>query len=124
MISRATTPPIRLALIIAAAASGCAALSDQPASVRDGVLTTPDGRPLYVYKKDAPSQSHCYDFCAVRWSAYSAPGQRPASSDFATILRAEGIWQWTYKGQPLYVRAAGPGDPDDQGLWSPARAIP
>lgn len=130
MSSRNVRALALLTLATAAGLGGCAALSDRPAAFREGTLTTHDGQTLYIYRKDSPSTSHCYDHCAHRWLPFSAKTGGPAGSDFGTIWRAEGIWQWTYKGQPLYTRNRnrnrvasqdeGAGDSD---LWSPVRAV-
>jgi predicted lipoprotein with Yx(FWY)xxD motif len=79
-------------------------------SSKDGVgkfLVDGKGMTLYVFKKDAPGESKCAGECLAKWPAYGGPGAAGLDAkDFATITRADGGKQTTYKGAPLYTFAA------------------
>lgn len=77
------------------------------ASVSFGnVLTDGTGKTLYCFVKDANSTSVCIDGCLITWPVYYAANANPPSgldaADIATITRADGKKQTTYKGWPLY----------------------
>jgi len=77
------------------------------ASVSFGnVLTDGTGKTLYCFVKDANSTSVCVDGCLITWPVYYAANANPPSgldaADIATITRADGKKQTTYKGWPLY----------------------
>jgi predicted lipoprotein with Yx(FWY)xxD motif len=79
-------------------------LATTPAGVK--YLTDAKGMTLYYYTLDTNGQSACAGPCVERWPIYyaesvSAPSPLTAG-DFATITRADGIKQTTYKGWPLY----------------------
>ena len=64
------------------------------------------GRTLYWYTRDTPGQSVCDGNCIKNWPAFyaatvSAPSAMVAT-DFATITRADGTRQTTFRGYPLY----------------------
>ena len=103
------------------------ALADHHAvklSKKDGVgsfLTDARGKALYTFKSDMPGMSHCEGACVESWPVYFAEKvevkEGVAAKDFATITRADGKKQTTYKGMPLYYfsgdKAAG--DTNGQG---------
>jgi predicted lipoprotein with Yx(FWY)xxD motif len=72
-----------------------------------GSVMTADGLTVYVYTKDAPRQTNCYDLCAQNWPplivthtpklAASFPGA------FGSVIRTDGARQLTYKNAPLYL---------------------
>lgn len=71
------------------------------------VLTDSAGRTLYFYSKDAGDTSTCTGGCLAAWPLfYSAElnltDTSLHTSDFATIVRRDGLKQTTYKGWPLY----------------------
>ena len=121
------------ALMLFASIGGSAAA--QPATptvnVADGgelgqILTGPNGRTLYLYKKDVPGISNCYDQCAVNWPPLIAQGDLvvPDGLDGAlgTTVRKDGSQQVTYNGSPVYFwnRDTKPGDTTGQnvgGVW-------
>jgi len=101
------------------------------ANGKDGAyLTDAKGMALYTFKKDTPGKSACAGDCITKWPLFheekvGAPGGLK-ESDFATITRADGQKQTTYKGMPLYffVGDQGPGDTNGQGVagvWSLAK---
>lgn len=92
---------------------------------KDGIgnfLTDAEGKTLYWFTKDSPQQSVCAGPCIEKWPIYYrekvAPPQGVPASDFATIHRADGKPQTTFRGYPLYYwfMDAKPGDTGGQGL--------
>jgi len=92
---------------------------------KDGVgayLTDAAGKTLYWFKKDTPGQSACSGPCVDKWPLYYreavAPPAGLAAADFATINRADGKPQTTFRGYPLYywVNDAKAGDTNGQGF--------
>jgi predicted lipoprotein with Yx(FWY)xxD motif len=73
------------------------------------VITDGDGRTLYFFSIDANGSSGCSGGCETAWPVFLAddvtnvPGL--AAADVATITRADGKKQTTYKGWPLYYFA-------------------
>lgn len=85
--------------------AGCATVAASPADERNGVLVDTRGMTLYIFKKDSPNASTCYDGCAKAWPPYMAqPGAAP-SGDFTLVTRRDGGKQWAYKTMPLYFYA-------------------
>lgn len=93
-------------------------------SAHGSILTDSAGRSLYFFSIDANGSSGCSGDCAVHWPAfYTSDLRLPAGlhdSDFATITRADGNPQLTYKGWPLYYYAgdAAAGDVNGDNLGS------
>lgn len=73
------------------------------------ILTDANGKTLYFFALDANGTSSCSGGCAVAWPVYYAGNETaPAgvtATDIATITRADGQKQTTYKGWPLYYYA-------------------
>ena len=87
-------------------------------------LTDAEGKTLYWFKKDAPGQSACAGPCVEKWPLYfreavAAP-EGVDVKDFATITRADGKSQTTFRGYPLYywINDAKAGDTTGQGFNS------
>lgn len=77
------------------------------------VLTTSSGMTVYVFDRDSPGRSTCYDQCAQYWPPAYAPAGAVATSGLTLIQRADGQMQWaTSNGLPLYtyVNDHAPGD--------------
>jgi predicted lipoprotein with Yx(FWY)xxD motif len=101
-------------------------------SKKEGVgsfLTDIKGMTLYTFKKDTPGKSACEGPCVDNWPLFFREKVEPkdglAAADFATITRADGKKQTTYKGMPLYyfIKDTKPGDTMGQGVkdvWSVA----
>jgi len=70
------------------------------------VFTDGNGKTLYAFAIDANGTSGCTDGCLLTWPVYYAGNETaPAgvtATDIATITRADGKKQTTYKGWPLY----------------------
>jgi predicted lipoprotein with Yx(FWY)xxD motif len=66
------------------------------------------GRALYMFANDTPgsSSSTCTEACLDKWPVFDAKdlevGTGLTLSDFGRFLRADGSWQTTFKGHPLY----------------------
>lgn len=95
-----------LPVLTIVALAGCAGLnaSQMPTRTADGVLTDANGMTLYVFERDLAGngKSACLGQCATNWPALQATANAMPSGDYAVITRADGVQQWTYKGQPLY----------------------
>ncbi len=91
------------------------------------ILTDAEGMSLYFFSKDTKDTSECTDGCLNIWPIFykedlSSLGAGLEAADFATITRADGEKQTTYKGWPLYYyasdNAAGDTNGDDVGnVW-------
>ncbi|WDR01247.1 hypothetical protein PSQ19_10310 [Devosia algicola] len=66
------------------------------------VLTDANGMTLYIFDKDAPGVTNCYEKCAVNWPPLMAETGATASGDFTIVDRTDGTAMWAYKGWPLY----------------------
>ena len=87
-------------------------------------LVGPNGMTLYLFTKDEPDKTNCYDQCAVNWPPLLvAQGETPVAGDGVTgqlgvITRTDGGLQVTYNGTPLYywIKDVVPGDTTGQGV--------
>jgi predicted lipoprotein with Yx(FWY)xxD motif len=70
------------------------------------ILTDADGMTLYLYTKDDPGVSNCYEQCAVAWPPLLTEGTPVADTalggKLGTTERTDGALQVTYNGMPLY----------------------
>ena len=116
-----------LCVVLSLALAGAASADNHAVklSQKDGVekyLTDSNGMTLYVFKKDSPGKSVCAGPCVEKWPLYSrakmAVPEGVNAGDFATITRADGKMQSTYKGWPLYYFAGdkAAGDVKGQGM--------
>lgn len=114
-----------LALLVLAAASGCAAISARngvvPVKLEGGLLVNLDGMTLYVFDRDRAAgarRSVCLGQCALNWPPLAAAEDGSPSEDYEIISRADGTKQWAYKGRPLYlwIKDHKPGDKTGDGL--------
>jgi predicted lipoprotein with Yx(FWY)xxD motif len=73
------------------------------------ILTDGYGKTLYFFTKDVAGTSACSGGCTDAWPIFSVENLRLdvglTATDFATITRADGKKQVTYKGWPLYYYA-------------------
>ena len=86
-------------------------------------LTDAKGMTLYLYTKDAPNLSNCYDQCAQNWPPLIVTSGDPVApadlvGTLGTTMRKDGSTQVTYNGMPLYywVSDSKPGDTTGQGV--------
>jgi predicted lipoprotein with Yx(FWY)xxD motif len=86
------------------------------------VLVGPNGKTLYLYTRDQPGLSNCYDACAVTWPPLLLQGEpvEPEGNvgELGWVIRRDGTKQATYNGWPLYyyVRDMNPGDTTGQNV--------
>lgn len=90
------------------------------------ILTGANGMTLYMFTKDTPGVSNCYDQCAVNWPPLLV-GFTPTAVDgvkgkLGTTTRKDGSMQVTYNDMPLYywIKDAKVGDTTGQnvgGVW-------
>ncbi len=85
-------------------------------------LADANGMTLYMYTRDLPNQSNCYDRCAEAWPPFTVEGSlslpESVSGTIGTITRTDGTMQVTYNEMPLYYWAQDtkPGDTTGQGV--------
>ncbi len=70
-------------------------------------LTDFQGMTLYVFDKDTPGMSNCYQACATAWPPYTsgATAQSQFPANITVITRTDGSKQFAWKGKPLYYYA-------------------
>jgi predicted lipoprotein with Yx(FWY)xxD motif len=73
-------------------------------------LVDDKGMTLYLFTKDTPNTSNCYDKCATAWpplltTGAAAAGEGVDASKLGTTNRTDGTVQITYNGWPLYYYA-------------------
>jgi predicted lipoprotein with Yx(FWY)xxD motif len=117
-----------------AAATEPAAVSAGAATVNLGkddklgsFLVDAKGMTLYLFTKDTPNTSVCYDKCATAWpplltTGAAVGGDGVDASKFGATTRKDGSVQVTYNGWPLYYyqKDKAPGDVTGQdvgGVW-------
>ncbi|HET8523631.1 MAG TPA: plastocyanin/azurin family copper-binding protein [Thermomicrobiales bacterium] len=86
-------------------------------------LTDAKGMTLYLFTKDKPNESVCFDKCAENWPPFTTSGgdltlPSGVSGKLGTITRKDGAKQVTYNDIPLYYFAKDddPGDTYGQGI--------
>ena len=90
-------------------------------------LVDDKGMTLYLFTKDTPNTSVCYDKCATAWPPLLT-GDKPSAGEgvdaslLGTTTRKDGATQVTYNGWPLYYyeKDKAPGDVTGQdvgGVW-------
>ncbi len=87
-------------------------------------LTNSDGMTLYIFENDKPGESTCTGGCAQKWPPVTLPqGVTPSagagvSGALGVIQRADGSYQVTINGMPVYLYAGDskPGDTNGEGL--------
>ena len=128
----AAPPPANTAVPATAVPAVIPNTGGSPANVMVGkddklgsFLVDDKGMTLYLYTKDVPNTSNCYDKCATAWPPLLTTGNPVAgdgvvASKFGTTTRKEGTTQVTYNGWPLYyyVKDTKPGDVIGQDVGS------
>jgi predicted lipoprotein with Yx(FWY)xxD motif len=101
-------------LIISACGAATPAASTKAAVVDVGqnaslgsFLVDSKGMTLYLYTKDSPNTSNCYDTCATAWPPLLTSGAPTAGTGVTASMlgitqRTDGTTQVTYNGWPLY----------------------
>jgi predicted lipoprotein with Yx(FWY)xxD motif len=115
----ATEPP--------AASAGAATVALGENDTLGSFLVDDKGMTLYLFTKDTPNTTVCYDKCAVAWPPLLTTGDPVAgegldASLLGTTNRTDGTVQVTYNGWPLYYyeKDKAPGDvigQDVGGVW-------
>jgi len=83
------------------------------------VLTDAKGMTLYIWDKDAPGESNCYDQCAVNWPPILVPADTAVEGEFTLVDRKDSDQKIVaYKGWPLYlwIKDTKPGDTTGDGV--------
>jgi predicted lipoprotein with Yx(FWY)xxD motif len=111
----------------AASSSGAATISLGQSGSLGSFLVDAKGMTLYLFTKDTPNTSVCYDKCATAWpplltTGAPAGGEGVDASKLGTTTRKDGSVQVTYNGWPLYYyeKDKAPGDVTGQdvgGVW-------
>jgi predicted lipoprotein with Yx(FWY)xxD motif len=70
-------------------------------------LTDAQGKSLYLFTRDSPNLSACYNRCATNWPPLLVDASGPQLAEgvggaLGTTLRDDGNRQVTYEGKPLY----------------------
>ena len=96
------------------------------------ILTTADGRTLYVFTQDSPGKSSCNGSCAATWpplktTASTIAKPENVKGELTAITRDDGSMQVAFNGEPLYTYAPdkAPGDTTGDGVggvWFVAKA--
>ena len=82
------------------------------------ILVDAKGMSLYMFDKDEPDKSNCYEGCAVKWPPLLVnAGEQPTAGEGLTARlgvteRTDGTYQVTANGWPLYYwfKDVNPGD--------------
>jgi predicted lipoprotein with Yx(FWY)xxD motif len=109
------------------AAAGGATVSLVENATLGSFLVDDKGMTLYLFTKDTPNTSNCYEKCAIAWPPLLTTGD-PVADDgvdaalLGTTNRTDGTIQVTYNGWPLYYyeKDKVPGDVTGQdvgGVW-------
>jgi predicted lipoprotein with Yx(FWY)xxD motif len=129
-------PPTQAPAAASAGSSGSSMPSDTPTAAAmaeaamvnvgssakySSFLVDGKGMTLYLYTKDTPGTTTCYDKCATAWPPLLTSGSPVAgtgvdASRFGTTKRTDGTTQVTYNGWPLYYygKDKNPGDTTGQ----------
>lgn len=77
-------------------------------AVKGQYITDFAGMALYIFDKDKPGVSNCYNTCATNWPPYTsgATAQKQFPANITTVKRTDGSMQFAWKGMPLYYFAA------------------
>ncbi len=71
------------------------------------LLTTDRNYSVYSYDKDTADQSMCQGDCTRTWQPILASQMAhvPESGGWSLLERAPGVYQWAFRGKPLYTYA-------------------
>lgn len=123
----ATTAPAPTEPPAAVPVTGAATVSLGKNDSLGSFLTDDKGMTLYLFTKDTPNTSNCYEKCATAWPPLLTTGNPVAdegvdASLLGATTRTDGTVQVTYNGWPLYYyeKDKAPGDVTGQdvgGVW-------
>ncbi|GLQ57091.1 COG4315 family predicted lipoprotein [Devosia nitrariae] len=82
------------------------------------ILTDANGMTLYIFDKDEPGVTNCYEQCAINWPPLIADASATPEGEFTLVERTDGTQMWAYKGMPLYYWKddVNPGDTTGDGV--------
>lgn len=82
------------------------------------ILTDANGMTLYIFDRDNPGVSNCYNQCAVNWPPLAAAADAKPEGDLTIVERTDGSKMWAYKQMPLYlwIKDTKPGDTTGDGV--------
>ncbi|GGJ60001.1 hypothetical protein [Deinococcus roseus] len=122
---------LSLALMTSALASASSLIQYHDDAKLGRILTDSSGMTLYIFTKDAPDVSNCYDQCAVNWPPLTLQDAKdlPDEPGYGLIKRKDGAFQVTYNSWPLYywVKDQKAGDTTGQAVgkvWWVANQMP
>ena len=92
-------------MFAACAAVAAVSVSWAQPVTKEGMLTTPQGRTLYVFDNDVAGsgRSACTGACFGLHPPYLIEAAATIAEPFGAVLRDDGAKQWSYKGRPLYL---------------------
>jgi predicted lipoprotein with Yx(FWY)xxD motif len=104
--------------LLALSSAAIAAPAMEGDSAKGKILVDEKGMSLYVFDKDEPGKSNCYDQCATNWPPLAAPADAMAEGDWTVIDRTDGTKMWAHKGKPVYlwIKDTKPGDITGDGV--------
>lgn len=104
LVITGTTAATVVTLESTAAAAGNVTVKTAKVSPYGTVLTTSNGRTLYVYSHDPKGKSVCNGTCATEWPPLTvAKGHKATGvSGLSTIRRSDGRLQVAFDGHALY----------------------
>ena len=103
----ATQPPATMEPSAVVPVTGGAVVDVGQHDTLGSFLVDDKGMTLYLFTKDTPNTSNCYDKCATAWPPLLTMGDPVAgegvdASKLGTTTRKDGALQVTYNGWPLY----------------------
>jgi predicted lipoprotein with Yx(FWY)xxD motif len=107
-----------LAALVLLSTAALAAPAMEGDTAKGKVLVDEKGMTLYIFDKDEPNKSNCYDQCAVNWPPLLVKEGETAEGDWTIVERTDGTRMWAYKGKPLYlwIKDTRPGDITGDGV--------
>ena len=76
------------------------------------LLTTDKNNSVYAFEEDTADTSLCDAQCTRYWKPVIAPAIARSQGEWTTLERSPGVWQWVFRGKPLYTYVL------DQQSWS------
>src|SRR5215204_5123238 len=123
----ATATPVKVEPSAVVPVTGGTAVSVGENDALGSFLVDDKGMTLYLFTKDTPNTSNCYEKCATAWpplltTGNPVGGEGVDASMLGTTTRTDGTMQVTYNGWPLYYyeKDKAPGDvvgQDVGGVW-------
>ena len=112
-----TTAPVATEPPAVVPVTGGAGVNLSQSDALGSFLVDEKGMTLYLFTKDTPNTSNCYEKCATAWPPLLTTGDPVAgdgvdASMLGTTSRTDGSTQVTYNGWPLYYyeKDKAPGD--------------